>query len=111
MKKLLGVLLVLVYSCTTTNDGNTTTTTVVPVPPTNLIGTLSPLTTVNLSWIDNSTNETGFKIERMLSGGDYILIGTTDANKTTFSDSGLSIGVTYTYRVYAYNTVGDSSNR
>ena len=108
MKKLLGVLLVLVYSCTTTNDGNTTTTTVVPLPPTNLVGTLSPPTTINLSWIDNSTNETGFKIERKLSGGDYILIGTTDANKTTFSDSGLSIGVTYTYRVYAYNTVGDS---
>ena len=108
MKKLLGVLLVLVYSCTTTNDGNTTTTTVVPLPPTNLVGTLSPPTTINLSWIDNSTNETGFKIDRKLSGGDYILIGTTDANKTTFSDSGLSIGVTYTYRVYAYNTVGNS---
>ena len=46
MKKLLGVLFVLVYSCTTTNDGNTTTTTVVPLSPTNLVGTLSPLTTV-----------------------------------------------------------------
>jgi hypothetical protein len=67
MKKLLGVLLVLVYSCTTTNDGNTTTTTVVPLPPTNLVGTLSPSTTMNLSWIDNSTNETGFKIERKVS--------------------------------------------
>ena len=108
MKKLLGVLLVLVYSCTTTNDGNTATTTVVPVPPTNLVGTLSPLTTVNLSWIDNSTNETGFKIERKVSGGEYNSIGTTDADKTIFSDSGLSLGVTYTYRVYAYNTVGNS---
>ena len=48
MKKLLGVLLFLVYSCTTTNDGNTiTTTTVGPLPPTNLVGTLSLLTTVN----------------------------------------------------------------
>ena len=108
MKKLLGILLVLVYSCTTTNDGNTTTTTVVPLPPTNLVGTLSPLTTVNLSWIDNSTNETGFKIERKVSGGDYALIGTTDADKTTFFDSGLSLGITYTYRVYAYNAVGSS---
>ena len=108
MKKLLGVLLVLVYSCTTTNDGNTTTTTVVPLPPTNLVGTLSPLTAINLSWIDNSTNETGFKIERKTSGGDYTLIGTTDADKTTFADSGLSLGVTYTYRVYAYNAVGKS---
>ena len=108
MKKLLGVLLVLFYSCTTTNDGNTTKTTVVPIPPTNLVATLSPLITVNLSWIDNSTNETGFKIERKVSGGEYTLIGTTDADKTTFSDSGLSLGVTYTYRVYAYNSVGSS---
>lgn len=99
MKKVLLFLLVLVYSCTTTNDGNTATTTVVPLPPTNLVGTLSPLTTINLSWIDNSTNETGFKIERKVSGGDYTLIGTTDADKTTFSDSGLSFGVYYTYRV------------
>ena len=108
MKKLLGALLILVYSCTTTNDGNTATTTVVPLPPTNLVGTLSPSTTINLSWIDNSTNETGFKIERKTSGGDYALIGTTDADKTTFADSGLSLGVTYTYRVYAYNAVGKS---
>lgn len=108
MKKLLGVLLILVYSCTTTNDGNSTTTTVVPLPPTNLVGNVSPSTSINLSWTDNSTNEIGFKIERKVSGGDYTYVGATDADKTTFLDSGLSLGVSYTYRVYAYNAVGSS---
>jgi uncharacterized protein (TIGR02145 family) len=108
MKKFLGVLLVLVYSCTTTNDGNTATTTVVPLPPTNLVGTLSPPTTINLSWTDNSTNETGFKIERKTGTGTYAVVGSTATDVTTFSDTGLTASTTYTYRVYSYNAGGNS---
>jgi uncharacterized protein (TIGR02145 family) len=106
MKKLLGVLLVLVYSCTTTNDGNTTS--VVPVPPTNLIGEAISTTEAHLSWTDNSTNETGFKIERKTGTGTYALAGTVNADMPSFIDTGLDAKITYIYRVYSYNKEGGS---
>ena len=41
------------------------------IAPTHLSTTvLSPLT-IKLDWIDNSDNETGFKIERKLNNGSY----------------------------------------
>ena len=64
---------------------------------------------MTLTWQDNSTNETGFKIERSTSGGNFVQIGTTGADITTYVDSGLADGVTYSYRVCAYNAAGSSA--
>jgi uncharacterized protein (TIGR02145 family) len=111
MKKLITLILgiAFVYSCSTSTDGNgNSTTTVVPVAPSNLTGTVASSTQINLSWTDNSTNETGFKIERKTGTGTYAIIGTTATDVTTFNDTGLSQGTTYTYRVYSNNAVGNS---
>jgi uncharacterized protein (TIGR02145 family) len=111
MKKFLTLLLglTLIYSCSTSNDGNgNSTTTVVPVAPSNLSGVVASTTQINLSWTDNSTNETGFKIERKSGAGTYAVIGTTATDITTFSDTGLTSSTTYTYRVYSNNAVGNS---
>jgi uncharacterized protein (TIGR02145 family) len=111
MRKLIKLILgiALVYSCSTSNDGNgNSTTTVVPFAPSNLTGTVASTTQINLSWTDNSTNETGFKIERKTGIGTYSIIGTTATDVTTFNDTGLSQGTTYTYRVYSNNAVGNS---
>ncbi len=64
---------------------------------------------MTLTWQDNSANEDGFRIERSSSGGNFMQIGTTGANVTTYVDSGLADGVTYTYRVCAYNAAGSSA--
>ncbi|MDM8566668.1 leucine-rich repeat domain-containing protein [Candidatus Halobeggiatoa sp. HSG11] len=69
----------------------------------NLIATVVSDTQINLSWIDNSSNETGFKIERNGS-----LINTTAANATGYSDSGLTCGTTYNYSVRATNASDNS---
>jgi uncharacterized protein (TIGR02145 family) len=108
MKKLLGVLLVLLYSCSTTSDGTTTNTTVVSAPPENLTGTVISTTSINLIWTDRSTNETGFKIERKLESGTFEVIGTTATNVATFSNTGLAPSTSYVYRVYSYNEGGKS---
>jgi hypothetical protein len=77
MKKLITLILgiTLVYSCSTSNDGNgNITTTVVPIAPSNLTGIVASTTQINLQWTDNSTNETGFKIERKSGTGTFALI-------------------------------------
>lgn len=105
----LATLALLFFGCSTSSDGNgNSTTDVVPVAPTNLTGTAASTTQINLSWTDNSTNETGFKIERKTGTGIFTVIGTTLNNVTTYSDSALTPSTTYIYRVYSYNTVGDS---
>ncbi len=63
---------------------------------------------VGLTWQDNSTNETGFKIERATGSGSYSLLATIAANTTNYSDTSVAAGGTYSYRVYAYNSAGSS---
>lgn len=107
MKNVLLILssVLLFVGCATNNNG---TVTVVPIAPTNLTGTVTSTTQVDLSWTDNSTNEQGFKIERKTGSGTYSVVGSTGVNITTFSDLGLTPNTTYTYRVYAYNNAGNS---
>ena len=82
----------------------------VPITPGTLSANAISSTQVNLSWADNSTNETGFEIER--STGDnssYSSIATTAAGVTTYQDNGnLSAATTYYYRVRAVNATGAS---
>jgi len=84
---------------------------VIPADPTNLAATTVASTQVDLAWTDNANNEDGFRIERSDDGGGtWNQVGQTAANVTTFSDTGLTPGTGYMYRVYAFNAVGDSVN-
>ena len=84
-----------------------------PPPPAAPIGMAA--TTINdqridLSWVDQSDNETGFRIERSLgAGGTFTEIDLVGANVTTYSDTGLSGNTEYCYRARAYNATGDSA--
>lgn len=111
MKKLITLILgiAFIYSCSTSNDGNgNSITTIVPIAPSNLTGSVVSSSQINLSWTDNSTNETGFNIERKTGTGIYAVVGTTATNVTLFNDTGLTPNTTYTYRVYSNNSVGNS---
>ena len=71
MKKFITFLIAitLVYSCSTNSDGNgNSTTTVVPLAPTELNGSVVSAQ-VALTWVDNSINESGFKIDRKVKVG------------------------------------------
>jgi hypothetical protein len=76
--------------------------------PTSLIAKPVSVTQIGLSWVDSAANETGFKIERLLDGGRWIEIARTGPNATSYTESGLTEGVAYTYRVRSYNELGDS---
>ncbi|ANQ16666.1 S8 family serine peptidase [Vibrio natriegens] len=75
-----------------------------PTAPTSLSATAISDTEITLAWQDNSNNEQGFRIER-----DSIYLASVDANVTTYSDSGLTPESYHSYRVIAYNEVGDSA--
>ena len=81
-----------------------------PADPANLSATPVSGSQINLAWTDGSTNELGFKIERCTGAGcsDFAQVATAAANVTSFSDTGLAGGTSYSYRVRAYNGAGDS---
>ena len=69
--------------------------------PSNLVATAVSGTQVNLTWQDNSAGESDFHIERYGSTG-WTQIGAVGANITNYSDTTLSCGNTYYYRVRAH---------
>ncbi len=81
-----------------------------PVAPTNLTATAASSTQINLSWTDNSANETGFRIERAPGGTTtFTEIATVGVNVTTYQNMGLTASTSYSYRVWAYNGAGNSN--
>ncbi len=79
-----------------------------PAAPTNLAATAVSPSRIDLSWTDNSSYEAGFKIERSADGVNFSQIGTQIANGTTYSNTNLSAGATYHYRLRAYDGPNDS---
>ena len=80
-----------------------------PRAPTGLTATPVSLTGIDLVWQDNSTNETGFRVQRRVDGSaDWVEIKTTLANITQYSDTELEPRTTYHYRVRAFNNTGAS---
>jgi predicted phage tail protein len=83
----------------------------VPAAPTNLVATAVSKSQINLTWTDNATNETGFRIERCKGSTctNFTLIATVGANVTSFANTKLNANTTYRYRIYAYNASGNSA--
>jgi len=82
-----------------------------PAAPSGLTATVISPSQINLAWADNSSNETGFKVERAFStAGPWNLIATTTANITSYHNTGLTPSTIYFYRVRATNQGGDSAN-
>jgi len=78
-----------------------------PLPPNNLTYSVSG-TSITLTWVDQSTDETGFKVQRKTSAkGTWTDVSTTAANATSYTDNSLAAGP-YWYRVLASNSYGDS---
>jgi|GEM_PF-3848220 len=95
---------------TTTGGGSGS----IPTPPSNLVSTTKTTTEIVINWQDNSGNEERFRIYRCDGAGcsPSGLLKSTNPNIITYTDSGLSAGRTYCYKVCAYNSYGeDCSNK
>lgn len=109
MKKLiyslLSIILLLFGSCKKDETGITE---VAPIPPSGLAALVVSPSQIDLTWTDNSTNEIGYKIERKTSGGLYNIVATTAKDVNIFSDISVSSNNSFTYRVYSFNSAGNS---
>ncbi len=82
-----------------------------PAPPSGLTATSTAPTSADLRWMDNSTNEDGFKVYRntTLSTQGAVLVRTLPANTTSYTDTPLTPSTTYYYAVRAFSTAGNSA--
>jgi hypothetical protein len=90
--------------------GLTSNPSTVPAAPTNLTATVTPLAgiQVQLNWTDASNNENAFKIERSTDGVNFTPLDIVSVNSNVYTDTSVSAGTTYYYRLRATNPVGDS---
>jgi chitodextrinase len=87
-----------------------TTLGTVPVAPSGLVALAISSSQINLTWQDNSNNESGFIVQRASSSsGPWTQIGLVGANVTSCAHTGLTASTTYYYRVCAFNTSGNSA--
>ncbi|MBN1671373.1 MAG: lamin tail domain-containing protein [Kiritimatiellae bacterium] len=81
-----------------------------PAAPDNLVALPVDSHRIDLAWRDNSGNESGFRLERRVSGAaDWVPLAATGADVTACSDAGLPPNTTYRYRVKACNAIGASA--
>jgi hypothetical protein len=86
----------------------------IPSPPSSLTSMASSSTQIVLGWKDNATNETGFMIEQKTgvcnSSNPWGEIASTSANTKTHTVTELTPNTTYSFRVKANNSYGDSAS-
>ena len=83
-----------------------------PTPPAAPSGQQSQIlttTNVTISWTNNATNATGYRIVRQLESNNAQFVATLASTATSYSDSGLLPGRAYNYTIAAINLAGPSA--
>ena len=88
------------------------------IAPSSLTAIKNPVDTTNvlLNWIDNSTNELGYVIERktgdLASSAPFEILDSVSADETSYEDATVEDTTTYTYRIRAFDgsSFSDYSN-
>lgn len=106
------------YQVRATKDGGTSDNsnfvqvvfaTTPPAAPANLGVQPTSSSSVYGLWFDQSTNEAGFRVERSINGGaSWTTAATTGTDEYYFVEAGLSAEQQACYRVFAFNSLGDS---
>jgi cyclophilin family peptidyl-prolyl cis-trans isomerase len=78
-----------------------------PAAPSNVVLVAPYVSTLKLSWQDNSDNETGFEISyRAGTSATFSSLGTVAANRTTLDLNGANPLTTYQFRIRSYLNPG-----
>jgi fibronectin type 3 domain-containing protein len=79
-----------------------------PAAPTGLTAAASSSSQIDLTWTDNATDETGYRVERSTDGVNFAAVATLDPDSTSYADTGLDASTHYYYQIVAFNADGDS---
>ena len=80
-------------------------------PPTSLSSTKVNLSTISLTWNDNSTGEDGFRIDKKVGDSDWVIeFATVEENIEAWTDSNAEINEIIQYRLYAYKGTNTTSS-
>ena len=89
-------------------EGRTMMSTTLPVAPAALTATAPTSTSVALKWTDKDSTATGYLVLRS-SGSTFSQIGKlTTGTASSFTDTAVTAGQTYSYEVEAVNAAGNS---
>ncbi|WP_307845011.1 multicopper oxidase domain-containing protein [Actinotalea solisilvae] len=77
-----------------------------PATPTGLAATAQAGPRVALAWSDRAGNETGYVVQRSTDGVTWSTLATLARNTTSYSDTTVALGASYSYRVGATNVAG-----
>ena len=80
-----------------------------PNLPSELVADAVSPSQIDLSWIDNSNNETKFEVWRKTQGGTWGILNELAEDSVIYSDTGLAPGTAYYYQVRACNPDGCSN--
>lgn len=88
---------------------------IAPNQPQSLTASVYSSTQINLSWSAPSSNGgppvTGYKISYMVDSGNFTnLVSNSGSSFTAYSHTNLQVGHTYTYKVFAINSIGTSNS-
>jgi fibronectin type 3 domain-containing protein len=92
--------------------GLLTSATQPPAAPSNLAASPLSGTAIQLTWTDNSVapnTATGFDIEQSTDGVNFTQVATASAGSTSFNVGGLTVSTPYTFRIRAFNAIGNSA--
>jgi len=91
------------------NEVSITTPILTPAAPSNLRVTATNRTSIRVAWNDNSSNETGFYVERSTDGVNFTRVMTVGANILNALVQSLLPNTLYYFRVQSYNSYGGSA--
>ncbi|HYR08039.1 MAG TPA: S8 family serine peptidase [Longimicrobium sp.] len=86
-----------------------------PAAPLNLLARPATATSIQLTWTDGSVNETSFNLHRRIQSsstgiwGAWASVGSPAANATSFTNTALTAGTIYQYRLRSCNAAGCSA--
>jgi|GEM_PF-3837959 len=86
------------------DTGVVTTNSFFPTAPSGFAGVANSSTVITWSWLDNSANETGFRVDNGGAGSGNLAVDTT-----SWQETGLSPNQSYTRHVHSFTVAGDSA--
>ncbi len=82
-----------------------------PLPPSNFNVEIPEFSHTKLTWVDESNDESGFKIEKKESHEGieaWTELASVEDNISEYKDYNLSSGASYDYRIASFNDIGNS---